>query len=281
MGLKSVTEQSYCVVTQDLLVGTALGERTAKNSCQWQIKRNSEKSQVGCRWELVFAVWLVKSALEMWKGEGEEACGCAQTHTAFPERVTGIKAFPCSAQTVAELNISQCTHKVQHAEYLKRVQLQEGNTERGCTFKKNDSKYFWYFSQNICESFYMRVEWQMINYHTYLSPQGCSQSLEKKKNNMGPERKYESIPERSVTINISMWNTAILGKMFKFRRQRENPQFSIKPNASVTTLHSRTPTARCYCALFSLLIKYILYILHWKYDKSNPLVAVRRSPGFL
>lgn len=30
MGLKSVIEQPYCVVTQDLLVGTALGERTCQ-----------------------------------------------------------------------------------------------------------------------------------------------------------------------------------------------------------------------------------------------------------
>lgn len=47
---------------------------------------------MGCRWELVFSVWLVKSALEMWKGKGEEACGCAQTHTAFPES-QGSKHF--------------------------------------------------------------------------------------------------------------------------------------------------------------------------------------------
>lgn len=126
-----------CCVTQELLVGTRTERKSlSKNSFHWKIKWNSEKSQVGCGWELVFSVWLVKSALEMWKGKGEEACGRAQTHRAFPERVRGIKAFPRSAQTVTKQSISQCTQEVQQAEHLRRGQLQEENTEKGFTFKK-------------------------------------------------------------------------------------------------------------------------------------------------
>lgn len=115
------------------------------------------------------------------------------------------------------------------------------STSGGCNYRRKTlkkvlplKKYFWYFSQKICESFYTRVEWQMINYHTYLSPQGCSQSLEKKKKHLSTEE--IQIPEKVVTINISRWNKAFLGKMFKSKKQRENPQ-SIKPK---TLLHSRT-----------------------------------------
>lgn len=59
----------------------------------------------------------------------------------------------------------------------------------------------------------------------------------------------------------------VQGKMFKLDRQRESPQFSIKSAASLTTpclLTQMTPTTRCSItvtyAVFSLVIKYILYI---------------------
>lgn len=63
---------------------------------------------------------------------------------------------------------------------LRRVQLQEKNTERGCTFKKLTANISGISPRTFVNPF-TRVECQIINYHTYLSPQGCSQSLEKKK----------------------------------------------------------------------------------------------------
>lgn len=88
-----------------------------------------------------------------------------------------------------------------------------------------------------------------------------------------------------MTINISVWNTAILGKMFKFKRQRESPQLSTKPKYLYQLFthahtHSKMFTHSYLCCLFPAYKIYSVYFALeiWQKQSSGDSEKITRAP---